>query len=226
LREIGRLLLSGAGFFPDLQGRQGMAADSTTQLQGFLDRMAAGDVAARGELIGRAYARLRRLAHKMLKGFPRVRSFEDTGDVLHDSLARLLRALEAVPPASVAEFFRIASRQIRWELLDLVQRYRKQQGPGGNHSPGLANDSSQSTPPVEAGTSTDNPSALAVWTEFHEQVEALPEKEREVFELLWYQEMTQAEAAAVLNMAESTVRRHWLAARRRLGTCLEGMQQH
>jgi RNA polymerase sigma-70 factor (ECF subfamily) len=203
-----------------------MAADSTTQLQGFLDRMAAGDVSARNELIGRAYTRLRRLAHKMLKGFPRVRSFEDTGDVLHDSLPRLSRALEVVPPASVAEFFRVASRQIRWELLDLVRRYRKQQGPGGNPSPGAASDSSQSTPPAEAGTSTDNPSALAVWTEFHEQVEALPEKEREVFELLWYQDMTQAEAAAVLNMAESTVRRHWLAARRRLGTCLEGMQQH
>jgi RNA polymerase sigma-70 factor (ECF subfamily) len=202
-----------------------MAADSTTQLQGILDRMVAGDVSARNELIGRAYARLRRLAHKMLKGFPRVRSFEDTDDVLHDSLPRLSRALEAVPPASVAEFFRVASRQIRWELLDLVKRYRGRQEPGGNHARRGESDSSQSTPSVEAGTSTDNPSALAMWTEFHKQVEALPEKEREVFELLWYQEMTQAEAAAVLQMGESTVRRHWLSARRRLGTCLEGMQR-
>src|SRR5579871_4978787 len=100
-----------------------MAADSTTQLQGLIDRMSAGDVSARNELIGRAYERLRRLAHKMLQNFPRVRSFEDTGDVLHDSLPRLSRALESVPPASVAEFFHLAGRQMRWELLDLVQRY-------------------------------------------------------------------------------------------------------
>ena len=43
-------------------------------------------------------------------------------------------------------------------------------------------------------------------------------------ELLWYQEMTQAEAAAVLQVAKSTVRRHWLAARRRLGAFLRGAQ--
>src|SRR5277367_6756388 len=100
-----------------------MTADSTTQLQGIIDRMAAGDTPARGELISRAYRRLRRLAHKMLEGFPRLRPVEDTDDVLHDSLPRLLRAIESVPPASVAEFFRLASRQMRWELLDLVQRH-------------------------------------------------------------------------------------------------------
>jgi hypothetical protein len=49
----------------------------------------------------------------MLQDFPRVRTFEDSVDVLHDSLPRLLRALEAVPPASVAEFFRLMSRALR-----------------------------------------------------------------------------------------------------------------
>ena len=93
-----------------------MSADSTTQLQGLLDRMAAGDAAARQELIGRAYERLRRLAHRMLGEFPRVRAFEDSADVLHHSLPRLLRALDGVPPASVAEFFRRMSRALRWEL--------------------------------------------------------------------------------------------------------------
>jgi RNA polymerase sigma-70 factor (ECF subfamily) len=197
-----------------------MAADSTTQLQGLIDRMVAGDGSARNELIRRAYERLRRLAHKMLQGFPRVRRFEDTGDVLHDSLPRLLRALESVPPTSVVEFFGLASRQMRWELLDLAQRYRRTEGPGGGHAAAPEADGSESTPPEEVSTSTCNPPALAFWTEFHEAVEGLPEKERQVFELLWYQELTQAEAAAVLQVAESTVRRHWLAARRRLGAFL------
>jgi RNA polymerase sigma factor (sigma-70 family) len=201
-----------------------MAADSTTQLQGLIDRMANGDVAARNELIGRAYNRLRRLAHKMLLKFPRVRSFEDTGDVLHDSLLRLSRALETVPPASVAEFFRLAGRQVRWELLDLVQRNYRPKGLDGKQPAGGAEDSSQSAPPEEISTGTYNPLVLAFWTEFHEAVEALPDKEREVFELLWYQEMTQAEAASILQVHESTIRRHWLSARRRLGEFLKRAQ--
>jgi RNA polymerase sigma factor (sigma-70 family) len=194
-----------------------MAADSTSQLQGLIDRLAAADRSAQGELISRAYDRLRRLAHRMLEGFPRVRALEDSGDVLHDSLPRLTRALEAVPPTSVAEFFRLASRQMRWELLDLVQRHF----PGGKQSP---ESGSESTPHNEVPTTTYNPATLAFWTEFHQAVAALPERERDVFELLWYQEITQAEAAAILQVSESTVRRNWLVARRRLGTFLRGLK--
>jgi hypothetical protein len=42
-----------------------MTADFTSQLQRLIDRLAAGDGSARDELIGRAYERLRRLAHVM-----------------------------------------------------------------------------------------------------------------------------------------------------------------
>ena len=200
-----------------------MSADSTTQLQGLLDRMAAGDPAAREELIGRAYERLRRLARKMLKDFPRVRAFEDSVDVLHDSLPRLLRALDGVPPASVAEFFSRMSRALRWELLNLLRRYYGPEGPGGKQIGLEAGDSGANAASALAGPSTvGSPSRLAHWTEFHEAVEKLPEKERQVFELLYYQELTQAEAAAVLQVAEITVRRHGLAARRRLGALLGG----
>jgi RNA polymerase sigma-70 factor (ECF subfamily) len=195
-----------------------MSADSTTQLQGLLDRMAAGDLAARQELISRAYERLRRLARKMLKDFPRVRAFEDSVDVLHDSLPRLLRALDGVPPASVAEFFRRMSRALRWELLNLLRRYYGPEGPGGKQvALEVEESAANAASALAAPTTFTSPSELARWTEFHEAVEALPEKECQVFELLYYQELTQAEAARVLQVAEITVRRHWLAARRRLG---------
>jgi RNA polymerase sigma-70 factor (ECF subfamily) len=196
-----------------------MAADSTSQLQSLIDRMASGDTSARNELIERAYTRLRHLAHRMLTSFRRVRTFEDTDDVLHDSLPRLSKALEGVPPSSVAEFFRLASRQMRWELLDLVERYYGARGPGAKEVPPNSDSLERS---ADAPTTTDNPPALAMWTEFHKAVETLPEKDREVFELLWYQEMSQTEAAAMLFVAESTVRRHWLTARRRLGAFLRG----
>jgi RNA polymerase sigma-70 factor (ECF subfamily) len=203
-----------------------MAADSTTQLQGLIDRLGTGDSKARDELIARAYERLRRQVRKQLQTFPRVRSFEDTDDVLHDSLPRLSRALEAVPPSSVAEFFSLAGKQIRRELLNLIRRYYGPEGPGGKHVAPPEPDNSASVPPsVEVAISTDSPSALAILTEFHEAVESLPEAERAVFNLLYYLDMTQAEASSVLKVAEITVRRRWTSARRRLGDFLKGAEK-
>jgi RNA polymerase sigma-70 factor (ECF subfamily) len=51
------------------------------------------------------------------------------------------------------------------------------------------------------------------WTEFHEQVDALPEEEREVFNLVWYQQLTHEQAAGVLGVTTRTVRRRWQDAR-------------
>jgi RNA polymerase sigma factor (sigma-70 family) len=203
-----------------------MADDSTNQLQGLIDRMNAGDRSARNELITRAYDRLKGLAHRMLQGFARVRSFEQTTEVLNDAMPRFFRTLEAAPPTSVAHFFRLAARQIRFELIDLAKHYYGPAGPGGKHVPPPAKDGSASTSPPaeEKSDTTHEPGRLAAWTEFHEQVEKLPEEERDVFDLLWYQELTQAEAAAVLEVAEITVRRRWLAARRRLGAILRKAQ--
>jgi len=53
-------------------------------------------------------------------------------------------------------------------------------------------------------------------------VEALPDDEKEVFDLLWYQELTQAEAAALLNVSERTIKRRWASARLRLHEILGG----
>jgi RNA polymerase sigma-70 factor (ECF subfamily) len=192
-----------------------MADDSSTQLQGLLTRLRAGDPAARQELVGRAYQRLLALARRILRDFPRVRSFEDSADVLHDALPRLLRALEAAPPASPADFFGLAARQIKWELHDLIQRYYGPRGPGGKHVPAAPAGEAGGDPADPADT-THEPARLARWREFHAQVEALPGEERAVFDLLWYQGLTQAEAAAVLGVAEVTVRRRWMAARLRL----------
>jgi RNA polymerase sigma-70 factor (ECF subfamily) len=63
---------------------------------------------------------------------------------------------------------------------------------------------------------------LAFWTEFHSRVEGLPEEEREVFDLLWYQELSQAEAAGLLDVSERTIKRRWAAARLKLHDVLRG----
>ena len=79
-------------------------------------------------------------------------------------------------------------------------------------------------PPDPAGSrrSFYDPGRLAEWTGFHAQVEALPEEEREVFDLLFYQGVPQAEAAAVLGVSERTIKRRWQAARLALHEALGG----
>jgi RNA polymerase sigma factor (sigma-70 family) len=68
--------------------------------------------------------------------------------------------------------------------------------------------------------STYEPRRLADWTEFHGKVEQLPEQERQVFDLLWYQGLSQSEAAAVLRVSVPTIKRRWLSARLRLKSAL------
>jgi RNA polymerase sigma-70 factor (ECF subfamily) len=57
------------------------------------------------------------------------------------------------------------------------------------------------------------PSTLAEWTDFHETVQLLPQAEREVFDLLWYEGLTQAEAAQVLGVTDRTVKNRWRSAK-------------
>jgi RNA polymerase sigma-70 factor (ECF subfamily) len=199
--------------------------DSPTQLQAWITRMNAGDNAAKDELLRYAYERLRGLARKMLRqDFPRLKNWEETDDVLQNAALRLDRALRVVPVASAAEFFRLAATAIRRELMDLARRYQ----PGrevavGSASP-LAESSSSLPAAADPSDSTYEPSRLEAWTEFHKQVEALPEEEREVVDLLWYEGLEQREAAAFLGVPRATVQRRWLKARLRLKAILD--QKH
>jgi RNA polymerase sigma-70 factor (ECF subfamily) len=196
---------------------------SSTQIQFRLDRLRAGDTAARDELLEVAYGRLTRLARKMLRGYPSVRQWEQTDDVAQNAALRLWRSLGEVRPTSVLGFIRVASTQIRRELIDLARHYDGRDAPGRHHAVRDGSDGSGGLPdPPDPGTDTDDPARLAAWTDFHEHVEALPDEEKEVFDLLWYQGLPQAEAAALLGVTERVVRYRWRAARLRLHERLGG----
>lgn len=193
-----------------------MTHDSTTQLQLLIDQMNAGDPAGKALLLEHACDRLRRLTHKMLSDFSRVRPWEQTDDVLQNAMLRLLKALDSVPPGNVAEFFRLASRHIRWELLELARKYENAVPPHGDVGRN-ADGSGNSTPGgQDPGTTTHNPAQLASWTEFHDKVGTLPDDERAVVDLLWYQGLTLSEAAAALGISLATIKRRWMAARIRI----------
>jgi RNA polymerase sigma-70 factor (ECF subfamily) len=193
---------------------------SSTQIQLRLDRLRAGDDSARDELLKVACDRLGRLARRMLRGYPGVRRWEQTDDVLQGAALRLWRSLEEVKPASVRRFIGLAAAQIRRELIDLARHYGGPDGPGRHHPVRAGPDGSGGPP--DPDTDTDDPARLAAWTEFHEHVEALPGDEKEVFNLLWYQGLPQAEAAALLGVTERVVRYRWRAARLRLHERLGG----
>jgi RNA polymerase sigma-70 factor (ECF subfamily) len=65
---------------------------------------------------------------------------------------------------------------------------------------------------VPAG-STNDPVKLAMWDEFHTQVASAPPDEKQLFDLLYYQDMSLPAVSAMLNMPLSTLKLRWQNAR-------------
>jgi len=59
----------------------------------------------------------------------------------------------------------------------------------------------------------EQPADSEEWTAFHKAVEKLPEDECETFNLLFYEGLTQEEAAALLEVTVPTIKRRWQRAR-------------
>lgn len=188
-----------------------MSTDETRQVQALLERMRHGDEAAREQLIDFSCERLRRLARKMLRGYPRLRRWEETDDIFQSAVFRLHRSLSDVQPASPAHFFALASTQIRRTLLDLARHHFGPEGSGAHHH--TDHHVEERLRSIDRAADPGEPQTIDEWTEFHDQVELLPEREREVFQMLWYGGLTQAEAADILECDVRTIKRRWQSAR-------------
>jgi RNA polymerase sigma-70 factor (ECF subfamily) len=195
--------------------------DTSFRLKNCLDRLQAGEEAARNELLTNACQRLQRLTRKMFREDDPLRRLEESDDVFQNAMLRLCRALTAIIPDSVPGFFALAALQIRRELVDLARHYfgrahkQETQGPCQTGESTITFTGDQPDP-------SHDPARLAAWTEFHEQAGALPEEEKEVFDLVWYQGLTRAEAATVLSVSTKTVQRRWQSACLRLHQVLQG----
>ncbi|HKI19911.1 MAG TPA: sigma-70 family RNA polymerase sigma factor [Isosphaeraceae bacterium] len=190
-------------------------AAQTTQLVQWLDRMRAGDRAARDELIRGFQGRLGLLARKMLHRYPKVGRWVDAEDVLQNALLRLLRALESVQPDSTRAFFGLAAEQMRRELLDLTRHYYGPEGVGANHE-SVGPRPGESRPGLDPPAPDTNSNDLERWSRFHEEVEELPVREREVVGLVFYHGWTQVQVAELFQVDVRTVRRWWESALVRL----------
>jgi RNA polymerase sigma-70 factor (ECF subfamily) len=194
----------------------GATQEPNSELDGLLQRLGQGDPVARNEVIEHACERLRRLTRRMLRNYPGVRRWTETDDVLQGAMMRLHRSLAQVHPESTRLFFGLAATQIRRELIDLARHHYGPEGNGSNHH-------------TDGGEAVERfldcrgePKSLIEWTNFHTHVECLPDEDRDVFDLLWYEGLTQPEAAEVLGISLATLKRRWQSARLLIYEALQG----
>jgi RNA polymerase sigma-70 factor (ECF subfamily) len=200
-------------------------SETTIGIQRCVARLQEGDTAVRGELLNYAYGRLFAMTRKMKREYDRVGRWEQTDDILQNASLRLYEALHEVQIKDVRHFFRLAALQIRRELIDLCRHYHGPLGQGARHVTQrgqVASEASVQPPHYDRAEVTQDPRRMQEWAEFHSVVQDLPQREREVVDLLWYHEMTQDEAARLLGISPRHVKRLWRSAKLLLHERLQG----
>jgi len=184
--------------------------DAPSSLGVLLSRHKAGDSAAINEILIHCQERLKQLTRQMLQRFPGVQQWEETSVVFHNVLISLTLALRQLTFDTMTDFLQLAACHIRRELLDLAKKCRPilVGGPGG--------ESSAPDPVATKPDPTNDPYNLAQWEEVHSRIDQLPPDHRHLFDLLYYQGLTQPEAAELLGVPLRTLKRTWQRARENL----------
>jgi RNA polymerase sigma-70 factor (ECF subfamily) len=195
--------------------------ETSAEIQSAIDRFNGGDAAALNDLFARAGERLRQKAHQMLAN-DRVHQREQTGDLVQETCMCLLRALTAVrddgtPQYQVGtpqEFFRLSARMMRRILVDLARHHYGKEGSAANQA-NVPLGGSSSAPGITPPDTGNDPAALAEWRDLYERlyerIEALPQDQRDAIDVVKFGGYSQEEAAQVLGVSVSTVKR-WLRA--------------
>ena len=174
---------------------------TTAAVQHYLDELASDtppDSAVRA-LLDRAVRRLHQLCAALLhRSYPRLTRPPlnlQPEEMLSAVVERLLKALREVRPRTVRQFFALASQHMRWELNEMARRL-DERPPAAELCEGL----------VPAPASSDSgltPNSRRML----EAIANLPEGEREAFDLVRIQGLTQEEAGKVLGVSAATVNR-------------------
>ena len=183
-----------------------MSEDRTTLVvQQYLDELAAAGAEQSAEpivreLLGKSAHRLHQLCATMLyRNYSRLTKPPlnlHPDEMLSSVVERLLKAMRQVRPAGVRQFFALANQHMRWELNDLARRLDHQ-------AAAVQVRESLAAAPNESSESQISASTRRIL----DAIEGLPEDEREAFDLVRIQGMTQGEAAEVLGVSPKTVQR-------------------
>ncbi|MFI4876014.1 MAG: RNA polymerase sigma factor, partial [Blastopirellula sp. JB062] len=182
-------------------------ASTTQQIEAILLAERQDPAAAYDLILERALQRLQRQTRAMLRSYPRLARWEQTDDVFQEAVIRLYRSLKQVRPQSARHFFGLATMQIRRTLIDLARHHLGPLAEAANHESHFA------LAELPRQGAEEGPMTLAQWAEFHEAIEKLPEELSETFSLLWYAEMTHADAASLLGVSTKTIQRRFTHAR-------------
>ena len=179
-----------------------MNADHTTvAVQRYLEELGDRSTAEPlvRELLDRSIRRLHQLCATLLcRRYPRLTRPPlnlVADEVLSAVVERLLKALRQARPTNTRQFFALACQHIRWELNEMARRL-DQQPPVAE----LHDEWAVAPQETTSALSDDAQRILAA-------IEQLPEEEREAFDLVRIQGMSQAEAARVLGTSTPTLNR-------------------
>jgi RNA polymerase sigma factor (sigma-70 family) len=179
-----------------------------------LNHLNSGDHSVLERLVEHSYERFRVFASRQLRHFPTAKKYNDTQDILHDVLLKMLKKIKSNPPSCAQEFFAIVSRDIRNHLVDQLRYFL-----------GRVDAADESRPSrdklygpcdaldIEVQQQTYDPSKIQLWTEFHQCADQLPEELRLVVDLMFYQGFTQEESANVLAISRKVLRNRWTKAK-------------
>ncbi len=187
---------------------------TTTVVQRYLDELGGdtpADPAIRA-LLDRAVRRLHELCAALLyRSYPRLTRTPlnlQTDELLGAVVERLHKALRQVRPETVRQFFAMASQHMRWELNEMARRL--------DERPAIVElrDGLVAAPASSDSGLTPDARRMLV------AIEQLPEEEREAFELVRIQGMSQDEAGRVVGVSGATINRRLSRSRQRLAAAL------
>jgi RNA polymerase sigma-70 factor (ECF subfamily) len=152
------------------------------------------------EMLAASLNRLDMLCRSMLyRSYPRLTRPPlnlQPEEMLGAVTERMLKAMREVRPHTVRQFFAIANQHLRWELNDMARRLDGQAQAVELRESFVAAEADGSESRLSPGT-----------VRILEAIEKLPDEEREAFDLVRIQELTQPEAADVLGVGLRTVQR-------------------
>ena len=103
-----------------------MNGDTTSDLIDLVERLVAGDDAARRLLLERAHNRVVRIAATIFRAdFAALHERHELESVVSETWLRLESSLRAVQPRTVDEFFGLVVVKTRQALLDMVRRQQR-----------------------------------------------------------------------------------------------------
>jgi RNA polymerase sigma factor (TIGR02999 family) len=173
------------------------------RLTELIERVAAGEHAARDELFASAYADLRNLARSRLRGGGR-NTFLQTTALVHESYLRFLSAGQLQLRDRHA-FFAYASKVMRSVIIDAVRERQTQRRGGPAEDLTLDTQAADILPSDEAEILHVHEALLAL--------EAAEPRLAKVVEMRYFGGYTEVEVAEALGVTERTVRRDWDKAR-------------